>query len=301
VLETETTAETAPGKKSKQARRSFDINYGVPARNQHPDLSSTLSTKPDLINNQLFDCPILEATLVEDEEVAEEEKQDSVHIHIEPTGPVYDAVLVPDEEEDTTNDGRRDKRHNGDKALLYSCILFAGVVLMVLIIGVVTAAVIGKNNRDVTSQQKPPSTVEDDVLWDELVYLTTATTSTENFPHKPPSTVENALVSDSTSSTTSTFTIQGYRWIDTNNDGIYQFSESPAPVGFINLRNCSDDQRVKTAQSSSNGLYQFLGIPEGEYYIQFFRPSHECTSSMKLYDVCLGAMFIRVLFIHCKR
>jgi hypothetical protein len=65
-------------------------------------------------------------------------------------------------------------------------------------------------------------------------------------------------------------------WIDSNADGLYQNSEPPATGTFANLRSCADDKWVSTTSSNGSGQYQFLGVAEGEYYVEFFLPSNTC-------------------------
>ncbi|KAL7487108.1 hypothetical protein ACHAW6_012710 [Cyclotella cf. meneghiniana] len=68
-------------------------------------------------------------------------------------------------------------------------------------------------------------------------------------------------------------TVQGLMWIDSNGDGLYQNSEPPATGTFANLRSCADDKWVSTTYSNGSGQYQFIGVEEGEYYVEFFLPS----------------------------
>jgi hypothetical protein len=74
-------------------------------------------------------------------------------------------------------------------------------------------------------------------------------------------------------------TIQGFLWIDENKNGLYETTEPPAAGTFANLRHC-DNRWVQTTSSNGNGQYQFLGVEEGEYYVEFFRPSENCESSV---------------------
>jgi hypothetical protein len=74
-------------------------------------------------------------------------------------------------------------------------------------------------------------------------------------------------------------TIKGYMWIDSNGDGLYQSSEPPAQATYANLRTCEDDKWVSTTSSNGAGQYQFVGIEEGEYYVEFFKPSNNCKLS----------------------
>ncbi|KAL3783422.1 hypothetical protein HJC23_002849 [Cyclotella cryptica] len=69
-------------------------------------------------------------------------------------------------------------------------------------------------------------------------------------------------------------TVQGYMWIDSNGDGLFQSSEPPATGTFANLRFCADDKWVATTTSNGSGQYQFLGVAEGEYFVEFFPPSN---------------------------
>eukprot|EP00956_Cyclotella_meneghiniana_P030488 scaffold76907_cov79-Cyclotella_meneghiniana.AAC.1 len=66
------------------------------------------------------------------------------------------------------------------------------------------------------------------------------------------------------------YTVQGIMWIDENENGLYESSEPPAAGTFANLRQC-DDKWVQTTSSNAVGQYQFLGVTEGEYYVEFFR------------------------------
>lgn len=66
------------------------------------------------------------------------------------------------------------------------------------------------------------------------------------------------------------YTVQGIMWIDENKNGLYESSEPPAAGTFANLRQC-DDRWVQTTSSNEVGQYQFLGVTEGEYYVEFFR------------------------------
>lgn len=70
-------------------------------------------------------------------------------------------------------------------------------------------------------------------------------------------------------------TVQGVMWIDTNKNGLYETNEPPAVGTFANLLQC-DDKWVQTTSSNVNGQYQFLGVQEGEYYVQFFKPTDNC-------------------------
>lgn len=42
---------------------------------------------------------------------------------------------------------------------------------------------------------------------------------------------------------------------------------------FVNLRECENDRWKATTTSSAIGQYQFTGVEEGEYYIDFFKPN----------------------------
>ena len=68
-------------------------------------------------------------------------------------------------------------------------------------------------------------------------------------------------------------TIQGFMWIDDNKDGLWEKSETPAQGTFVNLRMCEGDKWMATTTSNVVGQFQFLGISEGEYYLEFFKPS----------------------------
>ena len=81
----------------------------------------------------------------------------------------------------------------------------------------------------------------------------------------------------STSSTLETFTIQGLIWNDTNADGVHQPSEPFIANAFANLRTCNDDW-IQTAWSNEFGHYEFEGVEEGHYYVQFLMPSRQCKS-----------------------
>ena len=74
-------------------------------------------------------------------------------------------------------------------------------------------------------------------------------------------------------------TVQGLMWIDTNKNGLYETNTEPPATGtYANLRQCGDDKWIQTTSTNGNGQYQFLGVEEGEFYVEFFRPSEECES-----------------------
>mmetsp|Transcript_10321 Transcript_10321/g.18619 ORF Transcript_10321/g.18619 Transcript_10321/m.18619 type:complete len:905 (+) Transcript_10321:164-2878(+) len=68
-------------------------------------------------------------------------------------------------------------------------------------------------------------------------------------------------------------TIQGLLWLDENEDGLFEPSETPMEGLFVNLRECEGDIWKATTKTSAIGQYQFVGIEEGEYYVDFFKPN----------------------------
>jgi hypothetical protein len=69
--------------------------------------------------------------------------------------------------------------------------------------------------------------------------------------------------------------VEGLMWIDTNGNGLYETNEPPAVGTFVNLKQC-DEKWVQTQQSNANGQYQFIGVAECEYYVEFFMPDDSC-------------------------
>lgn len=101
---------------------------------KHKRVSASSRSPPS--TNEGLDYPILEATLVDDEAV-EEEKQKSIHIRIEPSGPVYDAVMLQNDQIEN-----RTKRYH---------ISTFGLILAVLGLGlIVTAIAIAASQRKVS-------------------------------------------------------------------------------------------------------------------------------------------------------
>ena len=70
-------------------------------------------------------------------------------------------------------------------------------------------------------------------------------------------------------------TIQGLLWLDENENGLYETDDEPPLEGiFVNLRKCDGkDTYVSTKTTTSIGQYQFTGIEEGTYFVDFFKPS----------------------------
>jgi hypothetical protein len=116
---------------------------------------------------------------------------------------------------------------------------------------------------------------------------TAAPSNTIETPAPGIETVTTALPDIVTATSTSSYTaflafpeyatIKGLMWIDTNGNGLYETSEPPAVGTYATLNKC-DDKWVQTTDSNANGQYIFSGVEEGEYYIQFFRPSENCES-----------------------
>ena len=68
--------------------------------------------------------------------------------------------------------------------------------------------------------------------------------------------------------------IQGLVWLDENENGLYETDEeTPLENIFVNLRKCDGNTYVSTKTTNSNGQYQFTGMDEGEYFVEFFKPS----------------------------
>jgi len=70
-----------------------------------------------------------------------------------------------------------------------------------------------------------------------------------------------------------TVTIQGLTWLDTNENGLFETSEPPMEGLFVNLRECLNDRYKATTSTSAIGQFQFVGVQEGEYYVDFFKPN----------------------------
>jgi hypothetical protein len=77
--------------------------------------------------DKIVDIPILEATLVE-----EEQRRDSIHIRIEPSGPVYDAVLMPEPQAPPNSCWINHKRSLLIGALLFFCISIGTIIGLAL-------------------------------------------------------------------------------------------------------------------------------------------------------------------------
>lgn len=69
-------------------------------------------------------------------------------------------------------------------------------------------------------------------------------------------------------------TIQGLLWLDENENGLFEPTEIPMQGLFVNLRECSTSTWIETTTSTAAGQYQFTGVEEGDYYIQFFKPAN---------------------------
>ena len=80
--------------------------------------------------------------------------------------------------------------------------------------------------------------------------------------------------------------VRGFMWIDTNKNGLFETTEPSATGTFANLRQCEDDKWMQTTSTNGNGQYQFLGVEEGEYYVEFFRPSEECETLVICFFGC---------------
>mmetsp|Transcript_19574 Transcript_19574/g.42520 ORF Transcript_19574/g.42520 Transcript_19574/m.42520 type:complete len:872 (+) Transcript_19574:244-2859(+) len=68
-------------------------------------------------------------------------------------------------------------------------------------------------------------------------------------------------------------TIQGLLWLDENENGLFETTEPPMESLFVNLRECDKDRWKATTTTNKIGQYQFVGVDEGEYYVDFFKPN----------------------------
>ncbi|KGA15182.1 hypothetical protein GM51_15520, partial [freshwater metagenome] len=66
------------------------------------------------------------------------------------------------------------------------------------------------------------------------------------------------------------FAVGDFTWLDTDRDGIQDQGEPPLAGVRVELWNGSG--MVASAVTDANGLYLFDGLPEGEYWIEFYPP-----------------------------
>jgi hypothetical protein len=103
--------------------KPYETNPSILVREAIEDELLVPSSKPYDIDDQTLGFPILEATLVE-----EEERPESIQIRIEPSGPVFDAILMTDEDEPSHPWCGKHKRLWIAGLLLIICILVATMV-----------------------------------------------------------------------------------------------------------------------------------------------------------------------------
>jgi len=108
--------------------------------------------------------------------------------------------------------------------------------------------------------------------------VTPSPTEAEPSPPQESPVSTNTISSPPSKLTIATFpaniTIQGLLWLDENENGLYETDEeTPLENIFVNLRKCDGNTYVSTKTTNSNGQYQFTGIDEGEYFVEFFKPS----------------------------
>ena len=73
-----------------------------------------------------------------------------------------------------------------------------------------------------------------------------------------------------------TYTIQGITFFDENNNGKFEYDVETTFKVWATLKLCNveegENDHVDTKSSGEQGLYTFVGVKEGEYYIDFFKP-----------------------------
>lgn len=102
----------------------------------------------------------------------------------------------------------------------------------------------------------------------------------ESFQSGPSVTVDAGLVAEPVSDveitqedSQTTSSINGFAWIDANNDGVQDQDEQPLFDVAVDLYNADGDLVTETG-TDADGMYQFDEIPAGvEYYIIFTPPS----------------------------
>jgi hypothetical protein len=71
--------------------------------------------------------------------------------------------------------------------------------------------------------------------------------------------------------------VQGFVFFDADEDGIFDFSGGEPEETFsgvwVNLRDCDTEDWVQTEATEQQGLYSFAVVEEGEYFLEFFKPS----------------------------
>jgi hypothetical protein len=78
--------------------------------------------------------------------------------------------------------------------------------------------------------------------------------------------------------TSGSYTIQGFIFFDENMNGKFDYDiEKPFQGVWVNLKLCTPKENgndwVNTGASEAQGMYKFENVEEGEYFIEFFKPS----------------------------
>lgn len=73
------------------------------------------------------------------------------------------------------------------------------------------------------------------------------------------------------------YKVQGFVFFDADEDGIFDFSGGEPEETFsgvwVNLRDCDTGDWRQTEATEQQGLYSFAEVEEGEYFLEFFKPS----------------------------
>ena len=62
-------------------------------------------------------------------------------------------------------------------------------------------------------------------------------------------------------------------WWDQNSNGIQDAGEPGIPNVYVKLRNGTTRKKVQATKTDANGKYTFLNVPNGQYYIQYYKPA----------------------------
>jgi hypothetical protein len=104
----------------------------------------------------------------------------------------------------------------------------------------------------------------------------------QSSPPPPPvpntNALSNAPITPPVSGTAESYMIQGFIFFDENENGIFDYDvEKPFQAVWANLKLCTPEENgndwVNTGASEAQGLYKFEKVEDGEYFIEFFKPS----------------------------